>query len=205
MNCVNCGANLPEKSRSCEYCGTQIAPPEPSHDEVFERIKQSPQYKRQRSKMQASKQPSPKTGSGRLLIFFLLWCLIGPIVLVFVLLSDDLKFLSAKHEDLVSGTFVVYLIGVAIMLSKLLSYMKVRVGRSGVFPAVVVRKHTMRGPATLEAKEDIRSQATFELENGKRVAYHIESIGLLTRLSVNDAGILILRGDQIVDFEKVTF
>ncbi|MBI1247834.1 hypothetical protein GC197_08285 [bacterium] len=191
MHCLSCGANLPEKSWTCEYCGTRAAPPEPEQPNVFELIKQSRQYRDHVKRIEQKKQP-PSVPLVYLIIGLFFWCTIGLGLLV------PLFFIGSAIR---AFALLGFGLGVLFFLSAFGAYMNVGRNRIRVIPTVVKEKRSVPGPPNLLNR--LTYQATFEFENDQLESLTIHDDELFARLLEKDTGILLMDDNQVVNYEHV--
>ena len=192
MKCTSCGASLPENSSTCEYCGSKVAQPERNDDKIFELIKQSPQYASQMVQAQAARmQPKGPLPFILMGLFFFVWCGVGLFI----------TFGFFTHAGLI-GVFPLgmVLFGAVAMLAAAGKALGGGGGPTEVIPAMVLRK---KGSANPPGSIGETFGVIFKFESGRNEEFYLTNGRLYERLSEEDAGILSVRGNQVVDFEEV--
>ncbi|PQO28720.1 DUF2500 family protein [Blastopirellula marina] len=207
MKCPSCGASFPKNDSVCEYCGT-LRPAEPvshppSKADIFRRIRESPQFaeKNQALHLQKNAQadPVPSVVIGLLLLFGCITAFVMAVILLNGL--SDLGPLSV-------GMFVVVFV---FALTQFFKAFEVCAGPVKCFPVIVIGKRSKAGGAY---RASMSYFITLEFEDGQREEFPIYAESLYGRISVEDAGILFLRGHDeveaaflrsryVADFERV--
>ncbi len=196
MICFSCGATLPEDLWTCEYCGSRTAPPQSSEKQskasIFRRIKESPAYAQRQAPSRLHKIPNPSafplivTGIG-----LVAWCAAG-IFITFMF------FKVGGLLGLVPLTMVIVSVTISLAMSG--RFFRARIGPVKTEAAIVTGKRTKVGggkhPST-------HYYLTCEFENGKRIEFPIYAESVYGRVAEDDAGIIFLRNDYAVDFERV--
>ncbi len=212
MKCPSCGASLPEDSLTCEYCGSRTTPPSQQHDQdIFRRVKQSPQYADRLSAERAQRLPKPGVGQMVfVVIFFTIFCGISLFIAVMAIGIGGFASLS---ENAFPFSLIPFCMGIvpigmfafgifmAIKMFKLFQLM--RDGKVDAVAAIIVGKRTQVSGGSGDSSASTAYFATFEFEDGERKEFMVYDGSLFGRISEDDAGILFSREKFAVDFDRV--
>jgi hypothetical protein len=199
MKCSNCGATIPDGSRKCVYCGepaavtaTAAAVEQPAN--VFERIRQSPQFQQARSVERLAAIAKP----GILMLAI-------PVVFLAVFVIAALA-MAKTAANFAPPIFVIVPVGMAIigiMMAVAVVQGGVKVAKAPLVPrAAVVR---LKRSETSGSSDSTSTSyfATFEFPDGSREEFSLTS-ALYAQLAERDAGVLFTRANTAAAFDRVT-
>lgn len=212
MKCPSCGANTPVDAVVCAYCETRLVSPETSsRAAMFERIRNSREYlNRERPERVDS---LPRMGMAEKMI--------APIFLgVFVMASAFIFLMMVGMSGVFAGLglgsgFSLVPLFMAIVplgfivigiTSKIYAWKQINAADSAPLvtrPAFVTGKRTQVSGGGQNSSASTQYYATFEDESGQRDEFRLWGGTMYARLSDGDAGVLFLRGNLAVDFDRV--
>jgi len=212
MKCPSCGANTPVDAMVCAYCDTLLVSPEStSRAAMFQRIRQSREYLgRERAERVDS---LPKVGIlGKVFVpaFFGVFALVAGMMFVTMVGMSGLVMgsgfgggfsLIPLFMAVVPLSFIV--IGIA---GGVHSWKKIDQAERAPLvtrPAIVTGKRAQVSGGGRNSSASTHYFATFEDESGQRDEYRLWGGTMYGRLSEGDAGVLFLRGNLAVDFDRV--
>ena len=199
MKCANCGATIPDGSRKCAYCG-EAAPVEATRGaveqpaNVFERIRQSPQFRQASSVERLAAIAKPGIFMLAIPVVFLA---------VFVIAALGMAGMAASFAPPI---FVIVPVGMAIvgiMMAVAAVQGGMKVAKAPLIPrAAVVRSKRSETSGSSESTSTSYF-ATFEFPNGAREEFSVTP-ALYSQLADRDAGVLFTRANTTAAFDRVT-
>lgn len=199
MKCPSCGAEIPQGTHVCEFCGSAVDLPlpavaSPASADVFTRVERSSQYQQRNSAARLAE--LPKIGALEVAI---------PVVFfgIFIAASAFMTVMFAAmmpFAAIVPGGFVA--IGVLLMIKVLGKARQVSSAEVLSRPAIVAAKRTSVSGGTRDSSASTSYYVTFEFADGRRSEYTVKS-DLYSQLSERDAGILFTRSDWAQAFDRV--
>lgn len=209
MKCQSCGANLPDDVVSCEYCGclnaNHIAKQEQS---TFQRIMDSPQYANATLPETLSRIPSPSAKRWGMFALGTLAVAVAALILMFGAMQIGEWLFRSLRMELLSYVpffagvllFVIFLGGIVVTFVLLLKAIAARSEKVEAVPAVVIRKCT----SAAQSEPSLTSNfVTVAFESGEHEEFRVWGDALFERISQEEVGVLYLREDYIVDFDRV--
>lgn len=212
MKCPSCGASTPVDAVVCAYCETRLVSPESSsRAAMFERIRCSREYlNRERAERVDS---LPKVG-------ILAKVLVPVFFGVFVLVAGFMVVMSVGMSGMVMGAGFGGGFSLIPLLMAIVPLGFIVVGiTGGIYAwkqvdqadnaplvsqgAIVIGKRTQVSGGGRNSSASTHYYATFEDEAGERDEYRLWDGMMYGRLSEGDAGVLFLRGNLAVDFDRV--
>ena len=199
MKCSSCGAEIPQDTRVCEFCGSAVDLPvqavlAPGHADVFARVLKSPEYRQRNSAERLA--ALPKLGALALAI---------PVVFlgIFIAASAFMSVMFVAMFPLGAVVPVGFVALGVLMLIKTVGKAK-EVAQADVLAraAIVAAKRTAVSGGSGDSSASTSYFATFEFEDGRRSEYTVQS-DLYSQLSERDAGVLFTRSDWAQAFDRV--
>jgi hypothetical protein len=200
MKCPSCGATISEGSRKCVFCGEAVAAGATSSaaaeqpTNVFERIRQSPQFQQASGVERLSQIAKP--GLATLAI---------PVVFLIVFVTAALG-MAGMAASMAPPIFVVVPVGLAvigIMMGVAVIRGGIRIAKAPLVPraAVVRAKRTSVSGDSNGASTSY--YATFEFSDGSRSEFSLSSV-LYSQIAERDGGVLFSRAETVAAFDRVT-
>jgi hypothetical protein len=199
MKCRNCGATILDGSRKCAYCG-ETAPVEATagaveHSaNVFERIRQSPQFQQASGVERLAAIAKPGILMLAIPVVFLA---------VFVIAALGMAGMAASFAPPI---FVIVPVGMAvigIMMAMAVVQGGVKAAKAPLVPrAAVVRSKRSETSGGSESTSTSYF-ATFEFPDGSREEFSVTP-ALYSQLADGDAGVLFTRANMAAAFDRVT-
>jgi Protein of unknown function (DUF2500)/zinc-ribbon domain len=201
MKCSSCGATIPDGSQKCAYCGESkpmVAAPVEEPGNVFQRIRESPQFQRANGaeRLAAIAKPGAMIGM-----------VIGVVFLaVFVTAAFGIASMAVGQGapkvfaivpvgmGIVGILMAVAVVGGGIKLAK-----APLVARAGV----VKTKRANTSSGSVHMGSSTSYFATFEFEDGSREEFSVAS-SLYAQLAEGDAGVVFVRANTAAAFDRVT-
>ena len=212
MKCPSCGASLPEHSLTCEYCGSRTTPPSQQHDQdIFRRVKQSPQYVDRLSAQRVQRLPKPGVGQMIfIVIFFTIFCGISLFIAVAAIGIGGVASLSENAFPFSLIPFCMGIVpigmfafGIFMAIKMFQRFQLMRDGKVDAAAAIIVGKRTQVSGGSGDSSASTAYFATFEFEDGERKEFMVYDGSLFGRISEDDAGVLFSRENFAVDFDRV--
>lgn len=212
MKCPSCGASLPEDSLTCEYCGSRTTPPSQQHDQdIFRRVKQSPQYADRLSTERVQRLPKPGVGQMIfIVVFFTIFCGISLFIAVMAIGIGGVASLSENAFPFSLIPFCMGIVpigmfafGIFMAIKLFQRFQLMRDGKVDAAAAIIVGKRTQVSGGSGDSSASTAYFATFEFEDGERKEFMVYDGSLFGRISEDDAGVLFSREKFAVDFDRV--
>lgn len=224
MRCESCGAEIPQRQSTCEYCGstwdrvvpaTLVAPS--STPNVFRHIRQSTAWAERHSAFRQAQLPQmPMLTTVAPLIFFVIFIAISGFIAFMALgmagIFGAMGFSHAGH--LGSGIAIIpafmalmpagFVILGVVMITKHRKTLSAYQNAPTVPYAVVVaakRTEVYRGGS--ESLASTRYFITAQFEDGRREEFAVMTPDLYGKVAEGDAGILFVRNTYALDFDRV--
>jgi Protein of unknown function (DUF2500)/zinc-ribbon domain len=203
MKCSSCGATIPDGSRKCVYCGESLpeksaagglaAHPEPGN--VFDRIRQSPQFLRANTVERLAAIAKPGLLGMAIPVVFLA---------VFVIAALGIGLSAAS---IAPPIFVIVPVGMAIvgiLMAVGVVQLGIKVSRAPLTPraAVVKSKRTSVTSGSANMSASTSYYATFEFADSSREEFEVPD-SLFSQFAENDAGVLFTRANTVAAFDRV--
>ncbi|MBN2292097.1 MAG: DUF2500 family protein [Pirellulales bacterium] len=227
MKCENCGADVVDGARRCEYCDSTVvreerspianvpaagSVTEQSNDrraDVFEAVKRSSAYAQRDSSVRHEKLPG---GSGLVMlapiIFFAVFICVS---LVIASGAIGMAGMASSHfgavgvvpavMSLVPIGFVA--LGIFMIIRSFTKYQEYRDSPVCGRAAIITSKRTAVSGGSGDRSASTSYFVTAEYEDGKRHEYAIIDHSLFGRLAEDDAGVLYTRSNYALDFDRV--
>lgn len=210
MKCPSCGASTPVDAVVCPYCETRLTSPEAtSRAAIFERVRSSPAYLgRERPERLES---LPKLGPlSKVIIplFFGMFVLVsGFMVVMMVGAAGFLGFGFPGGFSIIPLIMAIVPIGFVVIGIAGGVYVWNQAQRADnaplqTKPAIVTGKRTQVSGGR-NSSASTHYFVTFEDESAQRQEHRVWDGNMYGRLSEGDAGVLFLRDDLAVDFDRV--
>lgn len=212
MKCPSCGASLPDDSLTCEYCGSRTSSPSQHHDQdIFRRVKQSPQYADRLSVQRIEKLPKPNVREMIFLgVFFTMFCGITLFIAVMAIGMGGFVGFSGRGFPFAiipvcMGVVPIgmFAFGIFMAVKMFQRYQSMRDGKVEAVPAIIAGKRTQVSGGSGDSSASTAYFVTFEFEDGQRKEFPVFDGSLYGRVSEDDAGILFSREQFAVDFDRV--
>lgn len=200
MKCSSCGAEIPQGTIVCEFCGSAIDMPQhalaaSAHAGIFAKVLGSREYQGRNSAERLAELPKLSAMETAIPVVFF-----G----IFITASGFMTVMFAAmvpFAAIVPAGFVV--IGV-LLLIKTLGKVK-QISAAGVLAraAIVATKRTAVSGGSGDSSAHTSYHVTFEFEDGRRGEYAVPG-KLYAELAERDAGVLFSRADWVQAFDRVT-
>jgi hypothetical protein len=221
MRCPHCGADNPPTAAVCQYCGAHIPLPERAakldRAEVFLRIKKSAEFAQSNLPDRHARLPKHHPVQKMLLFGFFGVFIAGALFIFVMMLGMGGMFgLFGARARSAGG-------GMLGLLPMLMSIVPLGMAALGVFMLLAARKkmqaiatapvvalpvivadkrtHVSGGGNNSSARTDYF--VTCELEDGSRKEYQAWDGNLYGRMAPRDAGIIYVRAEYALDFDRV--
>ncbi len=212
MKCPSCGASLPEDSLTCEFCGSVTATPSQHHDQdTFRRIKESAQYRQRNDPQRIERLPKPGLGSKIFLgVFFTIFCAICLAGVIMTVVMSGFVGSMQGFRGLAIIPFCMGIVplgmlclGVYLAITQFQKMQSLESGELTAQPVIVVGKRIMVSGGGEDSSATTIYFVTFESEDGERREHQVWDGSLYGRISEEDAGVLFLREQYALDFDRV--
>jgi hypothetical protein len=219
MRCPGCGADNPAGAVTCSYCGLHL-PQTPEGDDrgaVFDRIRRSPQFAERNSPERHAR--LPKYQAVHKAFFFVFFAMfIGGTFFIFVMalgMSGVLGFAGFRIGGGFGGgmaliPLVMSLVPLGMAAAGVMLFLTLRKKMETIetapveaTPVIVVDKRTQVSGGGSDSRASTHYFVTCETEDGPRREYPVWDGALYGRMAAGDAGILYLRADHALDFDRV--
>ncbi|RCS46494.1 DUF2500 family protein [Bremerella cremea] len=94
-------------------------------------------------------------------------------------------------------------LGVYLAITQFKKMQSLETGELATLPAIVAGKRTMLSGGSGDSSASTYYYVTFEFEDGQRQEYPVWDGSLYGRVSEEDAGVLFLREQHALDFDRV--
>lgn len=212
MKCPSCGASLPEDSLTCDFCGSVTATPSQQRDkDTFRRIKESSQYRQRNDPQRIERLPKPGVATKIFFgVFFTIFC---GICFAGVIMTIVMSGLVGSMQGFRGFAIIPFCMGVVplgmlglggyLAITQFKKMQSLETGELTTQPAIVVGKRTMVSGGSGDSSATTSYFVTFESEDGERREHQIWDGSLYGRISEDDAGVLFLREQYAIDFDRV--
>ncbi|WP_199195091.1 MULTISPECIES: DUF2500 family protein [Pirellulaceae] len=212
MKCPSCGASLPEDSLKCEFCGSVTSTPSQLHDQdIFRRVKESSPYRQRNDPQRIERLPKPGVGSKIFLgVFFTVFC---GICLMGVIMTLVMSGVIGSMRGVSGFALIPFCMGVVplgmlglgvyLAITQFKKMQSLETGELTTQPVIVVGKRTMVSGGSGDSSATTSYFVTFETEDGARREHQVWDGSLYGRISEEDAGVLFLREQYALDFDRV--
>ena len=203
MKCSSCGATIPDGSRKCAFCGEPVpqtaalaaSSSTAGHQNVFDTIRQSPQFLRANSFERLAAIAKP----GLLMMAI-------PLVFLAVFVIAALG-IGLSAASMAPPIFVIVPVGMAIvgiLMAVGVVQQGIKVSRAPLKPraAVVKSKRTSVTSGSENMSESTSYYTTFEFADGSREEFSVPT-ALYSQFAENDAGVLFTRANMVAAFDRV--
>lgn len=222
--CPGCGADHAADTTVCQYCGAHLAPPSLASSDlpkdrrgVFERIKKSPQYAKSNSPERQAQLPQVQAIHKAFALGFPI-LFTGVALFIFTMalgMSGIFGFLGFEFSGAPGFGFAIIpavmslvplgmaAIGVAMFFAMRKKMRDLESSPLLALPAIVVDKRTHVSGGSGDSSARTTYYVTCELEDGVRKEYALWDGNLYGRMAPQDAGVVFVRADFALDFDRV--
>jgi len=223
MKCKSCAAEIEAASVTCSYCGSAVVVDKRVVDDgqssaaaPFDQIKASPEYAQRESPERLARLPKLPQIQQILPVIVLAFMAIVPIGMIGVMLvaGIGLGFFGMQVGGLMGGgmsmipLLLIFPIGFLILVGFIAKKMFFKMKQFRESPtescaAILIAKRTQVSGGSGDSSASTHYFLTFETEDGRRQEYSLMLNTLYGQLTEGDAGVLFIRSEIAVDFDRV--
>ena len=224
MQCESCGAQLSQGRTTCEYCGStwdRVAPPsigtQTADSDAFQQIKHSAAWADRNSPLRHANLPHmPALATVAPIVFFVVFIAVSGFIACMALgMAGIFGAIGFSHAGPFGGGIAVipaFMAVVPIGFVVLGTFMIVKHRKTmnafqeaATVPhaAVIAAKRTQVSGGGNNSSASTRYYITAQFEDGRRQEFALMTPDLYGRVTEGDAGILFIRADYALDFDRI--
>jgi amino acid transporter len=220
MRCPNCGGDNLPGAATCQFCGSHLPAPASSSDRraALGRVKSSPQYAKSNLPERHAKLPTFHPVHKAFAVVFPL-VFVGVALFIFVMMLGmggifgAVGFGAGGRAGGLFGVIPLCMAIVPLGMAALGVFMFVTMRKKMqtietspvvALPVIVADKRTEVSGGSGDSSATTRYYVTCETEDGERKEYPVWDGNLYGRMAPGDAGIVYLRADHALDFDRVS-